>query len=201
MNEYRTEFANLFSRNWWALALRGLVAVVFGVLAFVWPGMTLLTLVFLFGAYALADGVLALVNAYRAPRGYPRFGRLILHGLISLAAGILAFVWPGITALALLVLIAAWAIVTGVLEITAAVELRKVIAHEWLMILGGILSVLFGVAILVQPAVGALAVVWWIGSFAILFGILMMALAFRVRRWGHMVHPAEQHPAEGAAPA
>lgn len=200
MNEYRTEFGNLISRNWWTLALRGLVAVVFGILAFAWPGMTLLTLVFLFGAYALADGVLALVNAYRAPKGYPRFGRLILHGLFSLAAGILAFVWPGITALALLLLIAAWAIVTGVLEITTAVELRKVIAHEWLMVLGGVLSVLFGLVLLVRPAVGALALIWWIGSFAIVFGIVLMTLAFRVRRWGQMAHPMTP-PAEGTATA
>ena len=197
MNEHLTEFRDLFSRNWWTLALRGLVAILFGIVAFVWPGMTLLTLVFLFGAYALADGVFALINAYRAPRGYPRFGRLIFHGLISLAAGIAAFVVPGITALALLVLIGVWAIVTGILEITAAVELRKVIAHEWLMALGGVLSVLFGIAILVQPAAGALALLWWIGGFAVLFGIVLMTLAFRVRRWGH--HPAA--PTPGAAPA
>ena len=197
MNEHLTEFSDLFSRNWWTLALRGLVAIIFGIIAFVWPGMTLLTLVFLFGAYALADGVFALINAYRAPKGYPRFGRLIVHGLISLAAGIAAFVVPGITALALLVLIGAWAIVTGVLEITAAVELRKVINHEWLMVLGGILSVLFGIAILARPAAGALALIWWIGGFAVLFGIVLMTLAFRVRRWGH--HPAE--PTPGVAPA
>lgn len=190
MNGQQTGLIDLISRNWWTLALRGLVAVIFGILAFAWPGMTLLTLVFLFGAYALVDGILALINAFRAPRGYPRFGGLIFHGLISIAAGVLAFVWPGITALGLLFLIAAWAIVTGIMEVVAAIELRKVITHEWLMILSGIVSVLFGVAILLRPAAGALALVWWIGSFAIIFGILLMALSFRVRRWGGLAHPA-----------
>ena len=192
MNEAESHSSNSLAHNWWMLALRGLVAIVFGVLAFVLPGMTLLTLVFLFGVYAIVNGVLALVHAFSAPKGYPRFGALIFTGIISIAAGVLAFVWPGITALSLVLLIAAWAIVNGVFEIATAIRLRRVIEHEWLLALAGILSVLLGIVMLLQPGAGALALVWWIGGFAIAFGVLLVALAFRVRRAGPAVH---FHPA------
>jgi uncharacterized membrane protein HdeD (DUF308 family) len=166
------------------LALRGFVAIIFGVLAFVIPGMTLLTLVFLFGIYAIVNGVLALAHALSAPKGYPRFGALLFAGIISIAAGVLAFVWPGITALSLVLLIAAWAIVNGIFEIATAIRLRRVLEHEWLLALAGILSVLFGIVMLLQPGAGALALVWWIGAFALAFGVLLVALAFRLRRAG-----------------
>ncbi len=169
--------------NWWLLALRGLVAVLFGVLAFIWPGVTLLTLVWLFGAFALVNGLLSLVLAAKAPKGYPRLGSLILGGLLGILAGLLAFVMPGITALGLLILIAAWAVVTGILEIIAAIRLRKIITNEWLLILAGIASVAFGVILLLRPAAGALALIWWIGAWALIFGILMIVLAFRMRNW------------------
>src|SRR5260370_10711921 len=135
--------ADLLTRNWWLLALRGLAAVLFGVLAFVWPGATLITLVWLFGAFALVNGFLSLVLAAKAPKGYPRFGSLILGGLLGILAGLLAFVMPAITALGLLILIAAWAMLTGILEIVAAIKLRKEINNEWLLILVGILSLAF----------------------------------------------------------
>ena len=131
--------------NWWLLALRGLVAVLFGVLAFMWPGATLITLVWLFGAFALVNGILSLVLAAKTPKGYPKVGSLILGGLLGILAGLLAFVMPGITALGLLILIAAWAIVTGIMELVAAVRLRKIINNEWLLVLAGIASVVFGV--------------------------------------------------------
>jgi uncharacterized membrane protein HdeD (DUF308 family) len=175
--------ADLLTHNWWLLALRGLCGVLFGILAFIWPGITLLSLVYLFGAYTLVNGVLAFVLAARAPKGYPKFGSLIFEGILSIIAGIIAFIVPGITALALLVLIAAWAIVTGVLEIVAAIRLRKVIEGEWLLVLAGIASLGFGVLLLFRPGAGALAVLWWIGAFAIIFGGLLMILAFRMRRW------------------
>ena len=127
-----------FRLNWWLLALRGLIAVVFGVLAFMWPGATLITLVWLFGAFAMVNGILSLVLAAKTPKGYPRVGSLILGGLLGILAGFLAFVMPGITALGLLILIAAWAIVTGVMELVAAVRLRKIITNEWLLILAAI---------------------------------------------------------------
>src|SRR3954452_18650862 len=135
-------FGDLLARNWWLMALRGFVAILFGVLAFVWPGMTLLTLVFLYGAYALVNGILAFMVAFKAPKGYPRFGSLVFQGVFSIAVGVIAFVMPGITALALVLLIAFWAIVTGIFEIMAAVRLRKVIANEWFLILAGVVSVL-----------------------------------------------------------
>jgi uncharacterized membrane protein HdeD (DUF308 family) len=173
----------LFTRNWWILALRGLAAVLFGVLAFVWPGITLLTLVFLFGWYAVANGVLSFILAAKAPKDFPRFTGLVLPGLFSVAAGVIAFVVPGITALALLLLIAAWAIVNGIMEIVAAIRLRKEITNEWLLIFAGMASVIFGALFIIWPGAGALAVVWWIGSFAIVFGILLIALAFRLKKW------------------
>jgi uncharacterized membrane protein HdeD (DUF308 family) len=169
--------------NWWLLALRGLVAVLFGVLAFVWPGITLITLVWLFGVFALVNGLLSLVLAAKAPKGYPRFGSLIFGGLLGILAGLVTFVMPGITALGLLILIAAWALVTGILEIIAAIRLRKIITNEWLLILAGIASVAFGVILLLRPAAGALALIWWFGAWALIFGILMIVLAFRMRSW------------------
>jgi uncharacterized membrane protein HdeD (DUF308 family) len=170
-----------FRLNWWLLALRGLIAVVFGVLAFLWPGATLLTLVWFFGAFALVNGILSLVLAAKTPKGYPRVGSLILGGLLGILAGFLAFVMPGITALGLLILIAAWAIATGAMELVAAVRLRKIITNEWLLVLAAIASVAFGVILLLQPAAGALALIWLIGAWALVFGILLIILAFRMR--------------------
>jgi uncharacterized membrane protein HdeD (DUF308 family) len=172
-----------FKLNWWLLALRGLVAVLFGVLAFMWPGATLITLVWLFGAFAMVNGILSLILAAKTPKGYPKVGSLILGGLLGILAGLLAFVMPGITAVGLLILIAAWAIATGVMELVAAVRLRKIITNEWLLVLAGIASVVFGVLLLFQPAAGALALIWLIGAWAVVFGILLMILAFRMRNW------------------
>ena len=171
-----------FAHNWWCLALRGVAAIVFGILAFVWPHITLLTLVYLFGAYAIVNGVLAIAQAFSGPKG-GRSGQLALEGAISLLAGIVALLMPGFTTLALLILIAVWAIVSGISEIWAAVQLRKVIRNEWMLVLAGIVSVLLGLVLIAQPARSALVLVWWIGGFAILFGVLLLALAFRVRTW------------------
>ena len=175
--------ADLLTRNWWLLALRGLVAILFGILAFVWPGLTMLTLIYLFGWYALVNGVLSFFLAAKAPKGTTRIASLILGGLLSILAGLLTFFMPGITALGLLILIAAWAIVNGIMEIVAAIKLRKVITNEWLLVLAGIASIIFGVLLFLQPGAGALVLVWWIGSFALVFGILLMILAFKMRNW------------------
>jgi uncharacterized membrane protein HdeD (DUF308 family) len=176
--------AHTFTRNWWLLALRGLAAVLFGVFAFVWPGATLITLVWLFGAFALVNGILSLAVAVRAPKGYPRFGSLIFGGLLGILAGLRAFVMPGMTALGLLILIAAWAMLTGILEIAAAVKLRKVVTNEWLLVLAGIASVAFGVLLMLQPAAGALVLVWSVGAYVLVLGILLFVLALRMRRLG-----------------
>ena len=171
----------VLARNWWALALRGLLAVLFGVAAFVWPGITLGALVVLFGAYALVDGVFAIVAAIRAAGREMRWWPLVVEGLVGIGVGVLTFAWPGITALALLYLIAGWAIITGIFEIAAAVRLREVIEGEWLLGLGGVASVLFGVAIALFPGAGALALVWMIGAFAVFFGIVLIGLGLRLR--------------------
>ena len=168
-------------RDWWLLVLRGVCAVLFGVLAFAWPGMTLATLVILFGAYALVNGIFTLSTAFREPGGTPGKGTMVLLGLLGVAAGVLTFFYPGITALTLLVVIAWWAIVTGVFEIAAAVKLRKQLSNEWLLILSGALSVLFGVLLIVMPSAGALSIVWLIGAYAIVFGILLLALAMKLK--------------------
>jgi uncharacterized membrane protein HdeD (DUF308 family) len=176
--------AETLRRNWWLLALRGLAAVIFGLLAFVWPGITLLTLIWLFGGFALVNGILSLVLATKAPKGYPRFGSLILGGLLGILAGLLTFVMPGITALGLLILIAAWALVTGILEIVAAIKLRKAITGEWMLILTGLASVAFGILLMLRPAAGALVMVLWIGAYALVFGILLFVLALKMRSLG-----------------
>jgi len=174
--------AELFRHNWWVLALRGLAAVLFGILAFIWPGITIFTLVLLFGAYALVNGILALVISFKGPRRIRRFGSLIFGGLISVAAGVIAFIWPGMTAFSLVIVIAAWAIVNGIAEIVAAIRLRKEITGEWLLVVAGIASILFGIALFLNPFIGALVLVWWIGGFAFAFGILLIVLGFRMRR-------------------
>jgi uncharacterized membrane protein HdeD (DUF308 family) len=169
------------SRNWWTLALRGLAAVVFGILAFVWPDVTITVLVLFFGAYALWDGVFALIGAYRtqSDRRWP----LVLEGLFGVAAGLFTFFWPGAATLVLLFIIGAWAVLTGIFEIITAVRLREEIEGEWLMLISGVLSVLFGLALFIWPAAGALALTWLIASYAILFGILLIVLGFRLRSW------------------
>jgi uncharacterized membrane protein HdeD (DUF308 family) len=166
------------AKNWWALALRGLVAVLFGLLTFSLPGITLITLVLLFGAYTLMDGVFNVIASFRVASHH---WALLFEGIVGIIVGILTFAWPAITAIVLLYLIAFWAIFTGILEIIAGIHLRKAITNEWLLLLMGVLSVLFGVLILLAPGVGALAVVLWIGAYALIFGIFMLALAFRLR--------------------
>jgi uncharacterized membrane protein HdeD (DUF308 family) len=174
------------ARNWWTLALRGLAAVIFGILAYVWPDVTFTVLVLFFGAYALWDGIFALIGAFRtrSDRRWP----LVLEGLFGVAAGLFTFFWPGAATLALLFIIGAWAILTGVFEIIAAIRLREEIEGEWLMMISGLLSVVFGVALFVWPAAGLVAVTWLIGAYALVFGILLIVLGFRLRAWNR------QHP-------
>jgi uncharacterized membrane protein HdeD (DUF308 family) len=166
--------------NWWALALRGLIAVLFGLATFFLPGITLVTLVLLFGAYSLVDGIFNVVAFFRVASHQ---WALLIEGVIGIIAGLITFAWPAITAIALLYLIAFWAMLTGILEIVAGVRLRKALANEWLLVLMGVLSFAFGLLILLAPGAGALAIVLWIGAYALVFGIFLLALAFRLR--GH----------------
>ena len=172
----------VLSRNWWALALRGLAAVLFGLLAFILPGITLTVLILLFGAYMLVDGIFSIVAAVRAPRNDARWWLLLAEGVFGVLAGIIAFIWPGLTALALLYFVAAWAIVTGVLEIVGAIRLRREIEGEWALGLSGALSLIFGVLLVVIPApAGLLSLLWLIGAYAVASGVILIILAFRVR--------------------
>ncbi|MEA5513611.1 HdeD family acid-resistance protein [Nodularia sp. UHCC 0506] len=172
------------ARNWWTVALRGAIAIIFGLAALFWPDITLTALIFIFAAFVLVSGVLLAIAAFRDGLTHTHGWLMLLEGAIGIAIGIMAFIWPGITALVLLYLIAAWAIVTGVLEIIAAIQIRKEIQNEWLLAIAGIASVLFGVLLLVWPLAGALAILWIIGAYAIIFGILLLILAFRLRSWG-----------------
>ena len=175
--------AGTLSRNGWLFLLRGLAGIIFGIITFIAPGISLAALVLLFGAYALVDGVFALWSAIRR-RGQDRWWVLLLQGILGIAAGVLTLTLPAISALALLYVIAAWALVTGALEIAAAIRLRKVIAREWLLVLSGIASIVLGVLLALNPAAGALAVALWIGAYALVTGALLVGLSFRLRSWG-----------------
>jgi uncharacterized membrane protein HdeD (DUF308 family) len=170
------------SGHWWALALRGAIAILFGLAALLRPGIALEALILLFGAYALVDGVFSIVGVFGGTRsGTPRW-ILLVEGVAGILAGVIAFVFPILTAVVFLYLIAAWAIVTGIAEIATAIRLRQEIRGEWALIVGGVLSVLFGVLLgVVGPFAGLLSLIWLIGAYAIAFGVLLLVTAFRVR--------------------
>jgi len=185
MNSIVAHLSSTLSRAWWLLLLRGLAAVAFGVITWAKPGISLASLVLVFGAYCLADGILGVWTALSGARDHEYWWLLLLEGLLGIGVGALTFLAPGITALALLFYIAIWAIATGVLEIAAAIRLRREVGNEWLLLLAGIASVLFGALLAWQPGAGALAVLWLIGSYAIVFGVLLLVLAFKTRRFAH----------------
>src|SRR2546427_87531 len=173
----------VIAKNWWSLVIRGLAAIVLGVITFIWPGITLGALVLLFGFYALIDGLLSLAGAVRAAEGHERWGALLIEGLVGIAVAIITFAWPAITALSLVYIIAAWALLTGVFEIAAAVRLRKYFPGEWLLALSGIASLILGILMIAVPLAGALAIAFWVGAYAFVFGVLLIGLGFRLRAW------------------
>ncbi len=169
------------SRNWWGLELRGAFTIAFGLLALFLPAITLGALVLVFGIYALAEGVVLLIMSFN--KQYTQHWWItLLQGLAGIAAGIVTFAWPAITAVALLAIIAVWAVVTGILEIVGAIRLRKEIRGEWVLVLSGILSLIFAYILFSNPAAGALALVWIIGIYAVVFGILQIVLGVRVHK-------------------
>jgi uncharacterized membrane protein HdeD (DUF308 family) len=172
-----TEF---LARRWWAFLIRGIAGVIFGILAFLWPGLTLLVLAVVFGAYALVDGVFALVAAFSGA-GAAHRGWLILEGILGIVLGALVWMYPLYSAALLVYFIAIWAIATGVIEIIAGVRFRNVIGNEFLYIIAGIISIVFGALVLRNPAAGAIAVVWLIAWYAIIFGVLQIVLSFRLK--------------------
>ena len=187
------------SRNWWLIALRGTLAIIFGVVAFVWPGITFEVLVLLFGAYAFVDGVLVLTFGLMAAGEGRQWWQLVLGGSVGIITGVLTFAQPAAMALALVYVVGARAIITGILEIAAAIRLREVITSEWLMGFSGVLSIVFGGLVLAQPQAGALTLVFLIGFYAILAGITQISLGFRVRGLGESLQPRSTQTATSSS--
>jgi uncharacterized membrane protein HdeD (DUF308 family) len=174
----------MLAQNWWLFTLRGLFAIIFGCLALAFPGPTMLSLVLLFAAYMLVDGIAEIISAVRAIRRKASWGFLIFAGLLNIAVGIGAFLWPGLTVLAFVLLVASWAIVTGVLMTAAAFRLN--IEHgRWWLVLGGLLSLAYGALLAFAPLIGAIVLTWWMGAYALAFGIALVILSFRLRSRQH----------------
>ena len=171
----------LLRRHWWVIALRGLLAVIFGLLALIWPEITVQVLVIIFGAYAVVDGLFTAIAAVRGRERCPGWGVMLLGGVLGIIVGVLTFIWPQITAVVLLTFIAIYGIVTGIIEIVNAIQLRKQLEGEWMLGLSGLLSVIFGVLLIVWPASGLVAVTWLIGAYALILGVMLIGLGFRLR--------------------
>lgn len=184
------------AHNWWAVMLRGVAGILFGGITVLAPHISLAVLVLVFGAYAFADGIFAIASAIQRRGDGGHWWLMPLVGLVGIAAGVLTLLWPGITAIVLLYLIAAWALVVGVLEIATAISLRKAITGEWLLVLSGIAAIIFAVLLAAFPGAGALAVVLWIGAYALVTGVMLFILGLRLRSWGRS-HPP--HTAASAA--
>jgi uncharacterized membrane protein HdeD (DUF308 family) len=183
-----------FATNWWAIAIRGIIAILFAISTFAMPSITIAVLVTLFGIYALVDGIFAIISAIRAAQGHRRWGAFLAEGIIGILIGILALAEPLAVAASVIYLIAAWAVLTGILEIAAAIRLRRHMEGEWVLILTGALSIAFGILAFAAPMFGALAIVFWLGAYALVSGVLLLTLAFRIRafhrRPGHLTGSA-----------
>jgi uncharacterized membrane protein HdeD (DUF308 family) len=176
----------ILSGLWWAIALRAAAAILLGVIAIFMPGPTLAAIVIVFGIYAIVDGILAIIAAVRGFRRKERWWPMLLEGLVGIVAGAIAIFFPGIGALALTYLVAAWALITGAFEIAAAIRLRKVMTGEWLLLIAGLLSIVLAVLVALFPGTGALLLVWWLGAYAFAYGVVSLVLALRVRSWTHV---------------
>jgi uncharacterized membrane protein HdeD (DUF308 family) len=184
--------SRLLARNWWAVAVRGVFAILFGLIALLLPAATVGTLVLFFSAYMLVDGIFGIVAAVRAAQRNERWGLLVLEGLADIAVGVIALVWPGLTAVVFVLMLAAWSIVTGILVIVAALRLNPAYGRGWL-IFSGVVSLLFGIVLAINPLVGLVVLTWWLGAYAIVFGIALLVLGFKLRGW------RESGPAAGDA--
>ena len=177
--ERHEALSEVLADSWWAVGLRGIIGIAFGLICLLVPAAAILALILLFSAYMLVDGVLAFASGIKAARNGERWGLLILEGVVDLAAGIIAFLWPAITAVAFVILIAVWAIISGALMLAAAFKLNRDHGRWWLA-LGGIASIIFGIVLLIAPVVGAVVLTWWLGAYAIVFGVLLLVLAFQL---------------------
>ena len=180
---------DVLAKNWWAIGIRGALGILFGLIALFLPGATMLSLVLVFAAYAFLDGVLGIVSAVRAARENERWGYLVLEGLVDIAAAAVAVLWPGITVVAFVFVIAFWAIVTGVLELMAAFRLDFIDGRGWL-VFGGIVSILYGALLIAAPMIGAVVLTWWLGAYALVFGVCLVVLAFKLRARLEKLSPA-----------
>lgn len=171
------------ARNWWSLVIRGILGIAIGLVTFLWPGITLIALVFLFAGYALVDGALSLTGAVHAAQSHERWAALLIEGLLGIVAAVVTALWPAITLLGLVYVIAAWAILTGVAEVVAAVRLRRFVSGEWLLALAGTASVVFGVLVAAVPLAGAVVIAIWLGAYALVFGVMLLVLGIRLRTW------------------
>jgi len=176
--------AKILSKYWWVLLLRGIVSILFGVMAYTSPGITLAALVLFFAAWVFVDGIVEVVAAVGGRKEHENWWVLLIEGLLGIAFGVIAFQAPEITALVLLIYIAAWAVATGVMRIILAVRLRKEIEGEWLLALSGLASILFGLWMMARPGAGALALLWFIAAWAIVVGAFLVILSFKVRGFG-----------------
>jgi uncharacterized membrane protein HdeD (DUF308 family) len=170
----------LLAQNWWAVALRGVFGILFGLVALFLPGATMLSLVLFFSAYMLVDGIFTIVAAVKAASNHQRWGLMVLEGIVNIAVGVIAFAWPGLTVLFFVTLIGFWSLVTGVLEIVAAFKLNPTYGRGWL-IFSGVVSILFGIALLIGPLIGAVVLTWWLGAYAMVFGITLLVLGFKLK--------------------
>jgi uncharacterized membrane protein HdeD (DUF308 family) len=170
----------ILAQNWWAVALRGAAAIIFGIIALTATGPAMLSLVLIYGAYMLVDGVFAIVAAVRAARRHDRWGVFVLEGVVSLVAAAVAFLLPGITLIAFVILIAAWAMVSGVVALVAMFRVRRDHGRIWMGI-SGVCSIILGIALVIAPLLGAIVLTWWIGAYAIISGVSLLVLAFRLR--------------------
>jgi uncharacterized membrane protein HdeD (DUF308 family) len=170
----------MLARNWWAIAIRGVLGILFGLVALFLPGATMLSLVLVFAAYTLLDGVFAIISAVRAAGQHERWGLLVLEGIVDIVVAGIAVFWPGITVVAFVLLVAFWAIVTGALMLWAAFRL-DIDSGRWWLVLGGVASLVYGVLLIVAPMIGALVLTWWLGAYALIFGVALLVLAFKLR--------------------
>jgi uncharacterized membrane protein HdeD (DUF308 family) len=177
----------IIAGNWWTFLLRGIAAIIFGLIAFFVPGIALLSLVLVYGVYALVDGIFGVVAAFRKTDGErnPPWWALLIYGLLGIAAGIITLALPAITAFVLIYVIAGWALATGIASFIAAIRLRRHVRGEWMLALNGIFSILFGVAIAIFPGAGALALALWIGAYSFVQGVLLIALGIKLRKTFH----------------
>jgi uncharacterized membrane protein HdeD (DUF308 family) len=170
-------------RNWWLLAVRGLLSIILGLIVLFLPGIALLALVYVFAAYMLIDGIMAVVTSIQERGMLNRWGWILFEGVLGIVAGLIAFFYPGITALILLYLVAAWAIITGIMEIVTAFIIRDMVSWEWLLALAGVVSVIFGIILFIHPGAGLLSILWLVGVYSIIFGVTFIVRAFQHRSW------------------